>query len=201
MNENKFSSEYLNKEKEEEVDERTEKRDRPKFVIHDDLKENKPSVDELREKNEDEDLERIAEVRSRIEGGEKKEVEAKSAELKENAKEILYEAVSEMYKYVMFEGIPKWVGYNAGVGFDVKGLNFFEPPLQKLLSLIHSKKDEMSDAEYMSLIIHSVSVLRNFDYQQSILSEYQEEFRESGSLEIIDRVVSRFEEAIELARK
>jgi hypothetical protein len=154
------------------------------FEIHSEVSENRdPELSDSPDKNH------------------KEEVGVENAELRENAKEILYEAVKDMYEYTMTKGIPRWVGYNAGIGFDVKGLDFFEPPMQKLLSLIHLKKDEMSDVEYMDLMIHSVSVLRNFDYQQEVLPEYQEEFRESGSLEIIDRVASRFEEAIELARK
>ena len=70
-------------------------------------------------------------------------------------KERLYQSIVEAYGLVMNSGsAQKFLGYNSGVGFDMKGLDFVEPQLQKLLSLLHLKKNHVNAATYTALITH-----------------------------------------------
>ncbi len=111
-------------------------------------------------------------------------------------KDRLYKSVQEMYEYVMFSGGERWLGYSASVGFDVSDIGYFEPPLQKLLSLIHQKLEESSSDEYTNLIERSVSALREFDYKKEIMDSFHDEFVELGCPEIIEHVASELEKAV-----
>lgn len=114
----------------------------------------------------------------------------------EQIKNRLYQAVEITYQYVMFSSGVKWLGYSASVGFQVEGIDWFEPPLQRLLSQLHLKKNNVSANEYVQLFKNSITALRNFDYQKEILPQYHQEFLDLKCPEIIEYVAGELEKSI-----
>lgn len=114
----------------------------------------------------------------------------------EKIKNRLYQSVQEMYEYVMFSSGVKWLGYGATIGFHVEGIEWFEPPLQRLLSQLHLKKDAVSANEYVELVKKSINALRKFDYTKEVLPEFQREFLDLKCPEIINHVADELEKAV-----
>lgn len=121
--------------------------------------------------------------------------------LEQAIKDRLYRSIAEMYRYVADYGIPKWLGYTAGIGFKVEGIGEDEPSLQKMLSLLHLKKEVVSATEYLQLILVASQALRNFNYQLDVKLGFQQEFLESKSLDIIKFVATQLEEAAQEAQE
>ncbi|MFA6271684.1 MAG: hypothetical protein WC693_01065 [Patescibacteria group bacterium] len=116
-------------------------------------------------------------------------------------KGCLYSSIAKMYEYVMFSSGVKWLGYGATVGFQVDGIEWHEPQLQRLLSQLHLKKDSVSASEYIELVENSVKALRSFDYTKEVLPEYHQEFLDSKCPQIIDQVANELEQAVLDAKK
>lgn len=116
-------------------------------------------------------------------------------------KNRLQDSVVKMYKQVMYSNGTLWTGYGSSVGFKVEGLGYYEPSLQRLLSLLHLQKDKLSAQEYIELIKESIEALREFDYIKEVRPEYHQEFLDSGAPERIKEVKEEFEKAVEDAEK
>lgn len=114
----------------------------------------------------------------------------------EQIKNRLYKAIETTYHYVMFSSGVKWLGYNASVGFQVEGIEWYEPSLQRLLSQLHLKKDTTTSEEYIQLFKNSIKALRDFDYTKEVLPDHHQEFIDLKCPEIIEYVASELEKAV-----
>ena len=113
----------------------------------------------------------------------------------QDKREKVYSMIGSLYEYLMVgEGrnTVRWTGYASSIGFPVEEIGYFEPSLQRLLSLLHLNKDK---PEFFDLVKKSISSLRNFDYKKQVLPEYQEDFIKSGTLEVIKKVADDLEKS------
>ncbi len=114
----------------------------------------------------------------------------------EKIKNLLYKSIEMTYRYVMDSGGGKYLGYSAGVGFEVEGIEWHEPSLQRLLSQLHLKKDLVSAKEYIQLFTNTINALRNFNYLEDVSPDCQQEFVDLGCPRIIMYVADELEKVI-----
>jgi hypothetical protein len=96
-------------------------------------------------------------------------------------------------------GWGKYLGYSGGIEFDVDGIDWKGPSLQRLLSQYYLLFEVASAEECLNTSIKILECLEKFNYLEQVRPDDQEDFLSCQCLKVIDAVAKRFRLAIQKA--